>query len=337
MAAPILCDFWYARELPGVVDDFEAVARERLGAARAAHWLGNRWLRGLLLLHLMRDYAAVAPNWYTYGRLFCIVNALTRRKPAILFECIDFDIAGQRAPVRFAYELFCRFILAPAMRATVVALQVMTARERESFADRYGIACDRIKLIPWPLSGWGRASELPSPGKDDPSSVFASGRAACDWDTLFEAARRGGWRLSVACGRRDLAHVQALNADGRVDIYCDLPAEAHDALLRRATVYVVSLREQNKSSGQARLADAIAARVPVVGTAVTGIEGYLIDGVTGVAIRPGDADAMAGAVSALIADPAAAAALTEAAAQHAERWSKADYFKTVADFAAGAR
>jgi glycosyltransferase involved in cell wall biosynthesis len=66
------------------------------------------------------------------------------------------------------------------------------------------------------------------------------------------------------------------------------------------------------------LLDALALRIPAVGSAVGGIPEVLVDGVTGLTVPPRDPDALAAAVVRVLTDPALAKRLAEAGRRHVE-------------------
>lgn len=66
------------------------------------------------------------------------------------------------------------------------------------------------------------------------------------------------------------------------------------------------------------LVEAMASGLPIVATEVSGTRQVLTHGETGLLVRPGDADALARAIAAMLADPARAAAMGEAARRHIE-------------------
>jgi 2-deoxystreptamine N-acetyl-D-glucosaminyltransferase/2-deoxystreptamine glucosyltransferase len=69
------------------------------------------------------------------------------------------------------------------------------------------------------------------------------------------------------------------------------------------------------------LVEAMAAGLPVVASAVGGIPEVVQDGVTGLLVPPGDADALAAALDRLVADPALRARLAAGARAHARRYA----------------
>ncbi len=90
------------------------------------------------------------------------------------------------------------------------------------------------------------------------------------------------------------------------------------AALMRAADVVVHASTLPEPFGRV-LVEGMLARRPVIATAAGGVREILTDGSTGVLVPPGDAAALARAVSALRADPPRAAAIAQAGADHARR------------------
>jgi hypothetical protein len=346
----VLCDFWYFQNLGDIAFPFEKYADEKIGPRFTRFLLRFSVLRALLLIWLGRDFPLIAPDWYRYGRLICILQAILRNRNIVIFECIDIDV-WRKGPIVAAAILFIdKYVIGPCMRASVRAVQVMTNGDRQIFVERYGLAEDVLHMVPWPL-GW--ASEVEKggdpekvlqtvrwpPGWDskvhDPAGaakdgyVMASGFNSCDWDTLFEAARFGNWPLGVVCRSRDLPRVAALNKNGRATIFSEIHVVEHQRLLAGAAIYALCLKPSLKSAGQVRLSTAIAAGVPVVASNVHGLEGYLIDGVTAIAVEAGNPAALARAIENLLIEPKRRNALTAAAMQYAAKFTKHDYFSAL--------
>lgn len=322
----ILCDFWYVRELNDLLCPFEKYAEEKLGPRLAGFLLRISALRALLLVWLGRDFPLIAPDWYRYGRLICVLQAIMRNRNIVIFECIDIDVRS-KGPIVAAVILFVyKYVVGPCMRASVLAIQVMTNGERQIFQKRYGLPEEMLHTIRWPLSGW--FSRDPVGAKTD-GYVLAAGRVSCDWETLFEAAHFGNWPLFVVCSRNDLRRVNALNNNGRATVFSEIAVSELRRLLSGAAIYAICLKESSNSSGQSRLASSIAAGIPVVASDVVGLEGYLIDGVTGVAVAPEDPAALARAIDNLINEPDRRLALAVAAQQYAAKYTKDDYFSAL--------
>lgn len=324
-----ICDFWYVRELGAIAEPLDD------GSGRSEkRRIGGRLHAALKLWRRSHGRLAI-PNWYQYGPLYVLLTWLSRDRNIVLVEFIDIRLDGKPAILRRVYDLFVCLLLAPAMRATLQAVQVMSAHEAEAFVRRYGVDPSRVHFVPWPLLGWGKmTTALPAPPSPTLPYVFSSGRTGCDWETLFAAAIGSAWPLRVVCSGKDLPRVQALNRNGRAEILSDIPLAEHDALLRSAAVYALVLLDQDKSAGQVRLGTCVSLNVPVVATSVKGLEGYLIDGVTGQAVPPGDVARLRHAIDALMTTPVERADLAARAAAHGSNYNKAVYFKMLHDLIA---
>lgn len=323
---PALCDFWYARELPDLAEPLDA------GVVHAKRRNIGERIRAMRDLRRRAKGRIAIPNWYQYGPFYLLWAALHGDRNVMLVEVIDIRLEGRPALLRYAWELFARTVLAAAIRRTVCAVQVMSVRESRDFARRYRLDPARIHVVRWPLTGWSRAiaAEAPPPPAAIPY-VFSSGRTGCDWVTLFAAAEGTQWPLTVVCAGGDRARVDALNHDARATVYSDIPQPEHDRLLRGASLYALVLSEQGKSAGQVRLGTCISLDVPVVGTSVSGLDGFLENDVTGRAVPPGDAPGLRAAIDALMADPHLRNDLVRRARAHTDGYGKAAYFAAIGD------
>jgi glycosyltransferase involved in cell wall biosynthesis len=119
------------------------------------------------------------------------------------------------------------------------------------------------------------------------------------------------WHLTVAGDGPERAVVQAMFAGlpGRVTWAGQLPREAVARLLAEGAVHVWP--GYGEAYGLAYL-EAQAAGLPVVACRVAGVPEVVEDGVAGLLVPPGDDAALAGAVAALLADPARARRMGQA-------------------------
>jgi hypothetical protein len=323
LAKPILCDFWYIREIGEIAIPLDSASSKAIPRRIRA-----RIIAALNLFNRARKYATVVPHWYDYGPLYVILAGLRGDRNVVLLEFIDIKLNDAPRPVRTVYRLFARYVLAPAMRRSVRTVQVLTEREAEMFVDLYGYPRERVAVVRWPLSGVGTVDEKPTEKEVlvEGAFVFSSGRAACDWSTLFVAAEGASWPLVIVCSSRDRPSVDALNKGGRAMVLSEISLSEHNRLLGIATVYALVLNELEKSSGQVRLATCIGQNVPVIASAVAGLDGYLIDKVTAIAVPVGDATSLRAALNCLMDSPTARASLVESARNYASSYSWDDYF-----------
>ena len=177
---------------------------------------------------------------------------------------------------------------------------------------------------------WARSTGAPQPPAPGPRrGVLSSGRAWCDWETLFAAAAGREWPLTVVCAGSDHERVAALNRDGRARVLTEVPRDEHDRLLGEAAVYAIALRDDAPSAGHVRLMAATDAGTPVVAGRIPALAGYLEDGVTARLVPPHDPAAMRAGIEELLAAPAEGERLAAAARERAREWTYAEYFAAV--------
>jgi glycosyltransferase involved in cell wall biosynthesis len=321
----VLASSWYAEMLGGGLTNADEALRNGLPAplrAAAAHIAP---LRGLALHRLAgREGALVLTAGERGATTALVLAALRRRRRLVLLELI----APPPSPApwrRRARELWRRAVVRPAARRAVLAAHVLTDAERAECARIFGIPVERIQHVPW---AWCRDPDEPAPSSDR-AGVVVSGRASCDWPTVFAAARGREWPLTVVCGERDLPVVGALNREGAVRVRVEASREEHDRVVRGAAVYVVALRDELGSAGQVRLMTATQARTPVVASDVPALEGYVVGGETAVVVPPGDPAALRRAVEGLLADPDRASRLAAQAFERATGWTYPMYFDAI--------
>ncbi len=322
----ILYDASIEHGILDVVDRLPGVCALRFGKTLSKIVLRNNILKVFAVAYLAKDYDIVAPDWYGYGRLLSLLMAILHQKKIVFVEFIDYNPANKNALVAFIYNLYIKLILAPSMRRSVLGLHVMTPWEKDRYRQLYRLPENAVRYIRWPIAGWSEPSSTMQAGN---GSVFSAGRAACDWDTLFAAARLGKWPLTVVCSKKDLPHVLELNKTVGAKVYSEIAVSEHDQLMAQASVCVICLKESNKSSGHIRLGSCITLGVPSVVTAVKGMDGYLIDGVTGCSVPPNDPEAIFRIVTGLLDDRNFAQKVVENGRNFVASYNKDHYIRRV--------
>ena len=142
------------------------------------------------------------------------------------------------------------------------AAQVMTGWEADEIATALGLDRGRVHHVPWALCESGAAP--PATIYPGSRAVFASGRTACDWPTLFAAADGAAWELIVACSPATPPRSAGWPGRSAAEIAVEIPWDEHDATLRAAPVYAIVLADRGLSAGHVRLMVAVEDGVPVV-------------------------------------------------------------------------
>ena len=209
---------------------------------------------------------------------------------------------------------------------------VLSNDEVSIFPRTWRVDPDRVTFTPWPYT----LPEDELRPQDEGDGVFAGGDSLRDYGPLLEAARDVPVRMTIAT-RADLAR-------GDLPANVELGPLEHEQYvqrLRSAPIVVVPLvPTANRSAGQTTYVNALAMGKLVVVTNCLGVRDYVEHGVTGLIVRPGDAQAM-GKTLAWVIDPANAAEVqairerARAAAQ--ERLRPDDYVANLLRVAVAAR
>lgn len=158
----------------------------------------------------------------------------------------------------------------------------------------------------------GVGDRPPAPGsanKDIPTLVFmgiVGERKGVDvlLDALAsDALRQRRWRMVIGGnGAVDKARQRAreLGLSERIEFTGWIGPDQVDALLRGGSIYVLPSRQENQPMS---ILEAMAYALPVISTRIGAIPEQVVEGETGLLVAPGDAEALAGALTALLDDP----------------------------------
>jgi glycosyltransferase involved in cell wall biosynthesis len=324
----VLGDSWYAAELRVPTLEDEPLPRW------AARRIGNPLVRGIALWSCARRYdrLVLSDSGVTFRTVMLLERLRPRRRPylvllefrpAPLRRRSSIPISRRRRWLRAGYQ---RWIIGPVLRSALERAHTLSSWEVDRNAREFGIARERFTFIPFPLTVAGE--KLP-PREGRGRRVLASGRTLCDWPLVFAAAEGQSWELVIVCDPRDRRVIKQLNADHRARVWCDIPTEAHQELLRNAAVYLLPLREGDVSSGHIRVFDATRAGAALVTSNVRGLTDYVEHGETALAFPAGDASAARDAVNRLLGDPALADELRRGAFKAGQLRTREDYLHRI--------
>jgi hypothetical protein len=290
--------------------------------------------RGVALWWLGRNFPIVVAE-YHHLRAFLLLERLfpRRRRYLVLLQFIhvseeDWGTVETRGwPQHRLRTVFEKHVIRPAISRTLLRAQVLSREEQRRQTRYFNLPPGTMRFIPWSLATPLR-HEPPEPNVER-RGVFASGRAACDWPTVFAVAQDEEWPLTVVCGEDDLDNVLRLNASGRATVSSEIRMAAHDSLMRNAAVYLLALKEARVSSGHLRLATAIQCRTPVVVSNVRGLADYVRPNVNALTFDPGDIVDARSKIRRLLEDPALGSRLADTAAELAKEWTPDDYLSAL--------
>jgi glycosyltransferase involved in cell wall biosynthesis len=333
---PILADAtdtWYAFHFPDMCDLFEPLVLKNFPSW--VIWFTRRFalVRGWLFFLTARKYSFVLTTTVTKAAKAYLFfeSVLGRpRKHLIFIEFIQQATPNSRSIFKcLVYHVWLNWILKRLLKKSLLIAHVLTEIERSQNSELFEIPKERFIFIPWPKRLRNdRWVEGPN-GASAQLNVVSSGREACDWQTIFKAAEGQAWHLTIICSREDLPKVRHLNSNGRANVLFEISMEDHEREIKKADVYVLSLLERERSSGHCRIMDVTRAGIPVVATAVKGIEGYIDNGETGLLVPPGDALLLRKSVNRLLADASYRRALAKNAFDRAASHTREDYMEKI--------
>src|SRR4051794_8870392 len=257
--------------------------------------------RGVPTVMTLHDYKAVCPGYRLYADGRPCTSCLPSRYAEVLrHRCLEGSWWRSAAAAADGYLGRARGVY------DGVGLLLAPSRFlRDRLVDG-GLPPDRLRVLVNPV----RSAPLPAEQPPGPAYILYAGRPVAEKGvlTLLDAAARfpPGLRLRLVGTGRLLARVRERVAaeDLPVDVLGGTDPAGVAAHLQGATAAVLpALWWENCPMA---VLEAGAAGVPVVASTVGGIPELVEDGGTGLLVPPGDAAALAAAVTRLARDPGAA-------------------------------
>ena len=227
-----------------------------------------------------------------YGAAACCVKLTYAAEAAFLREPAAARAAGAAGPATAAAAAAAA--AAPAGPAAPVALVVAA-----TLASPASPAAPVRRAAPAERSADARVPLIVAVSRHEPRKGGDLLLAA------LAALRQAGvpYRASLVGGGRQLAEERALVRKLGLGSQVELPGEVPDPFpyLERADVFVLPSRSEQ--SGSLALLEALQAGCAVVASRVDGIPEDVADGGSALLVEPGDAGALAGALTRLLGDP----------------------------------
>jgi glycosyltransferase involved in cell wall biosynthesis len=150
--------------------------------------------------------------------------------------------------------------------------------------------------------------------------ILSAGRVERDYDTLIEAFSGIDAKLVVVGDRAGYESLKGkIGNNAQIDYHCEKYGKFYDEMLKKAQFVVIPLKDSAYHAGQTVLVQAMAAGKAVIATRSLGTIEYVTDGVDGLLVECGDADALRAAIVHLLQDDETRKRLAASAAEKAQR------------------
>lgn len=181
-------------------------------------------------------------------------------------------------------------------------LTVPSQGEATYYSRRLNLSSAQVSVCH--LGAYDRQVELPSASlsaeHQQEAYLFSGGHTERDYRTLFEAIAGVGVRTTVAT-RQHL--VKNLRIPDEARIVPLLAGKEYVTSVVQARAVILPLKPVNYAAGLSLILDAMALGRPVICSDIPAVRDYVIDGVTGYLVPPGDVGAMRNAIISLVHDP----------------------------------
>jgi phosphatidylinositol alpha-mannosyltransferase len=242
------------------------------------------------------------------------LSGVLRRRPYIAHFHLDVEPSGPLGPVFVAYK---RWVLGPVLRSAARVI-VLTEGYAEFVHHRYGVAADRIVVVPNGVAGEFFRSPSERAGHDGPFRLLFVGRLAPQKNVPrllgAIAATTRPVELAIVGDGEDRALLEGLISDLHLGNVRMVGSRTGADLVRWYRWADAFVSPSDKEGMPLVILEAMAAGLPVVSTDVPGSRETI--GTDGL-LTPVDPGAMAGAIDRLAGDPQLAAELGRRAYERA--------------------
>jgi glycosyltransferase involved in cell wall biosynthesis len=219
---------------------------------------------------------------------------------------------------------YAKFVWQRRVFRRATALVAHSEWVKQSMILSYGVRPERVSVIPLGIEvkDWAMPTRVPSNFASRPARLlFVGGQFERKGGRILLEAFTNG--LSKRCELDIVTRDQFVDADESVRVHRGVNAGSSEIkqLFAKADIFVFPTL--GDCSPQVVI-EAMASGLPVISTEVGAIGEEVEDGVTGILVPPGDADALARAVNVLLDDPALLVAYGAAGRRAAERLFDAD-------------
>lgn len=278
------------------------VPGEGLQTRLTSKLLVHRLRLGLLVAQRAPRYDAIIASGEDIGVFIAAAMRATRQRTPLVI----ITHGPQFESARF------RLALSMVKSMPTITFACLSRSLSERLVTRRGIDTRRCRA-----SGYGVDTDYyrTQPGPTD-AMVASAGTSHRDYDTLIRAVADTGVDTRIAAHSAWVGPADAISVPvpDHVEVRSYGSYARLRELYRRARVVVVPTHDVPFAAGFAVIAEAMATGTPVIATRGRVTSDFIVPGVTGLLVPPGDADALRSAILSLIDDPGRAATMGAAAA-----------------------
>ncbi len=208
--------------------------------------------------------------------------------------------------------------------ARVERFIVYSSMEKEVYTNYFGIDPQRVDVVLW---GVGHPQVEPLDASLETGDyICALGGNARDYRTLFAAMARWPEIPLVAVLRPE--NIAGLTVPANVRLHFNIPSARANNILAHSRFMVLPLSAQDVPCGHVTLVAAMHLRKAMIISRSTGVSDYVQDGVNGLCVPVGDADALAQRIGELWSNRRLACELADAGHAFALRNCSEDSIKS---------
>jgi glycosyltransferase involved in cell wall biosynthesis len=296
------------------------VMKTRVGESSAVRHLTTPFVISGLFLHFLIDrcdlaHVNIGPKGSTLRKIgVCMILVLLRIPYVVHLHGSGYDTYYRSSPAILQYLI--RFMFQHAKVAMVLG-----ELWREFTVSSLRVAPEKVRIVYNGVPDHGVSSYVPQSEMRIASMGLVGTRKGTDvlLRALALLPKRIAWRCVIG-GNGEIGRYEQMSAELGIEDRVQFAGWIDEAkvvsLLHESDIFVLASRYENQPL---TILEAMASGVPVVSTRIGAIPEQVLDGVSGILIEPGDAQALHDALLRLIDDPQTRASMGQAGRRRYEK------------------
>ena len=246
------------------------------------------------LLPSLRRYDAVISAGFLNGVLFSALRKLLRRRKPVHI-ILDTRAVGVLGPGKPLATRIARWLLEP-----VDGVVCFSRNHQDLWEEQLGFRGKAV-FSPWPM-----VQDLRQVSVTSGDYIFSGGSTRRDWPTLISAVEHTNVPLTIVAGKDSATGkygLEGIEIPRNVSVFRSVPREKYGELLSKCEFVVIPVLEVVTDVGWDTLSQAMTLGKAVIATRIPPILDYVIDGETGILVRPDDSAELREKILFLMANP----------------------------------